>query len=369
MIKCLFLIANLEGGGAERVLVNLVNRMDKSKFDITVETIFQDGVHRKALDPSVSYISRKMVYFRGITKLLRFVPASVLYRAIVRGGPYDIVIAFMHGLPTHIVSGCPDPSVKKVTWIHNGDMENTSLFRSFPTYDAAVAALASFDAIIPVAESVAEAFEKKTGIHDSVRVCYNTNDVEAIVAKAREPVQMDCTRPVVCSVGRFTPDKGLERLIRISHRLHQEGWEHTLLLVGAGADYEKTKKLADDLGESVIFSGFDVNPYKYMRASDIFVCSSFIEGMCTASVEALILGVPSVSTDVSGAREILGRNNEYGIVTAMDDESLYEGLKSLLSDKEKRAYYAEKSEAARGKFSVEATVHRVEETLLELVRE
>ena len=367
MIKCLFLIGNLEGGGAERVLVNLVNNMDTSIFDITVETIFSDGVHRGELSPSVNYICRKAPYFKGITKILRFIPSSILYKWIVGKKHYDVVIAYMHGLPTHIISGCRDKTIKTVTWIHNGDMEHTSLFNSFPSYKSAIKALISFDRIVPVAQSIADALKEKTGISDNVTVCYNTNNVDKIVRLSDEPVELSLNHPIVCSVGRFTPDKGFERLIRISHRLHLEGYGHTLLLVGAGRDFEKTKRLASDLGEDVLFSGFDINPYKYMKASDLFVCSSFIEGMCTASVEAIILGKASVSTDVSGAREILGYNNEYGIVTKMDDESLYEGLKSMISDNAQRAYYTQQAKKNAHCFSVDSTVGAVERMLEEVV--
>lgn len=360
MIKCLFLIGNLEGGGAERVLVNLVNNMDTSKFDITVETIFSDGVHRDSLSPSVNYKCRKFPYFKGITKILRFVPASLLYKTIIGKTEYDVVIAYMHGLPTHIVSGCKDKRIKKVTWIHNGDMEQTTLFNSFPNYNSAIKALRKFDRIIPVAQSIADAFSKKTGINDNITVCYNTNNVDEILRLSSEPVELKAKRPIVCSVGRFTPDKGFERLIRISHRLHTEGNEHTLMLVGAGRDFEKTKHLADDLGEEVIFTGFDINPYKYIKASDAFVCSSFYEGMCTASIEAIILGKASVSTNVSGAKEILGFQDEYGIVTEMDDESLYQGMKKLISDESLRNHYSERALKNSSVFSVDATVSKVE---------
>ena len=363
MIKCLFLIGNLEGGGAERVLVNLVNNMDTSKFDITVETIFSDGVHRKELSPFVHYKCRKAPYFKGITKLFRFIPAPILYKWIVGKTHYDIVIAYMHGVPTHIISGCRDKSIKKVTWIHNGDMDHTSLFDSFPSYKSAIRALSSFDQIVPVAQSIADALKEKTGISDNVTVCYNTNNIAEIIRLSKEPVNLKCNKPVVCSVGRFTPDKGFERLINMSHRLHKEGYAHTLLLVGAGKDFEKTKKLASDLGEDVVFTGFDINPYKYMKASDLFVCSSFIEGMCTASVEALVLGRASISTDVSGAKEILGFNNEYGIVTKMDDDSPYEGLKKMISDPSLIKYYSKKALESSSKFSTESTVKSVEDLL------
>ena len=68
-----------------------------------------------------------------------------------------------------------------------------------------------------------------------------------------------------------------------------------------------------------------------MKASDLFICSSHFEGFSTVVSEAVILGVPVLTTNCTGAKEILGES-EYGLVTGKDDESLYEGLKKILID-------------------------------------
>ena len=61
--------------------------------------------------------------------------------------------------------------------------------------------------------------------------------------------------------------------------------------------------------------GYQTNPYKYLAKCDLFVCSSHSEGFSTAATEALIVGVPVCSVEVSGMREMLGENNEYGVIT------------------------------------------------------
>ena len=79
MIKVLFLTPNLGGGGAEKVLVNLVNNMDKSKFDITVETIFNGGVNADRLTPDVKYVCRKKKLFPGVTRVYACFSSKALY--------------------------------------------------------------------------------------------------------------------------------------------------------------------------------------------------------------------------------------------------------------------------------------------------
>ena len=95
----------------------------------------------------------------------------------------------------------------------------------------------------------------------------------------------------------------------------------------------------------------------------MYVCSSFSEGFSTAATEALIVGTPVCTVEVSGMKEMLGENNEWGIVTENDEEALYQGIKGLLDDPQLLAHYKEKA-AQRGKtFSTENTVRAVEEML------
>ena len=69
--KVLFLIPNLAHGGAEKVLVNLVNNIDKSKFDVTLQTLFDVGVNKKYLHDDVKYIAGCKVLVKGYTHLLK----------------------------------------------------------------------------------------------------------------------------------------------------------------------------------------------------------------------------------------------------------------------------------------------------------
>ena len=93
------------------------------------------------------------------------------------------------------------------------------------------------------------------------------------------------------------------------------------------------------------------------------------EGFSTAATEALIVGTPVITTPVAGMAEMLGTNGEYGIITEMSEESLYEGIKDLIQNPNKLRHY-KKQAAERGKFfSKENTVKAVEEMLIGLTDE
>ena len=92
----------------------------------------------------------------------------------------------------------------------------------------------------------------------------------------------------------------------------------------------------------------------------MYVCPSRSEGFSTAVSEALILGVPVVSTRVSGAEEMLGENDEYGIVCESSADGIYSALKRMLTTPSLRAHYAEQASKRREFFSPTRTVGDVE---------
>ena len=98
----------------------------------------------------------------------------------------------------------------------------------------------------------------------------------------------------------------------------------------------------------------------------MFVCSSYREGFSTAVTESLVVGTPVVSTLCSGAQELLGYNNEYGLIVENSEEGIYKGLKKLLEDKELLEYYKKKAAERGSFFSKEKTVEAVEKMLDEI---
>lgn len=364
MIRILFLINTLGGGGAERVLVNLVNNMDRSVYDITVETMFDDGVNRELLNRDIKYVSKKAPSPKGYAYLFRFIPASVLYRYFIGKRKYDIIVAFMHGAPVKVISGCRDNSVKKLSWLHNGKPATGTFFKFWFSKRSAFKAYKKCDKIVGVSQSVADAFSDYTGIKGNISVVYNTNDVNKIklLANSENPFKSDEDNIKIVSVGRISEEKGYDRLLNVCCRLKRENYHVDVTVVGSGRkEAELNEKIKNKSADKWFkLTGYQSNPYKYVSNSDVFVCSSYDEGLSTAVTEAVILGLPVVSTDVSGAKEILGENNEYGIVTENSEEALYEGLKKMIADKKLREYYAERSKERAAFFDTVATVKQAE---------
>ena len=123
-----------------------------------------------------------------------------------------------------------------------------------------------------------------------------------------------------------------------------------------------------NLQDSFTFLGFKDNPYKYISKCDMYICSSRREGFSTAVTEALILGLPTVSTNCSGAEELLGKNNEYGIVVENSEIGIYKGLKKMLDNPILMEYYRKMAFERGKKFSKKETLQRTEEMFNDLWR-
>ena len=367
MKSILFIIPNLMHGGAEKVLVNLINNLDKNKYDISLQTIFDVGVNKQNLSTSIKYKYGFKRLFRGSTTIFKLFSPKFLYKYLIKD-EYDIVVSYLEGPTARIISGCPYDS-KKISWIHIEMNDEEKFVLGFRNFEEARKCYSKFDEIICVSDTVKQTFLKTSGLSESnVDVLYNTNETNQIIEKSKETIDdivFDKNTVNICSVGKITGTKGYDRLARVHKKLINEGLNHHIYILGIGEDEEKINKYIKENGLQKTYTllGFRDNPYKYVSKCDLFVCSSLREGFSTAVTESLVVGTPVISTLCSGAQELLGYNNEYGLIVENSEEGIYEGIKKLLEDRELLAYYKEKAIERGSFFSKEKTVKAVEDMI------
>ena len=368
--KVLFLIHDLGQGGAEKVLVNLVNNLNHEQFDITVMTLFGGGINEKFLSGRIRYLTVYKKAIPGNSHLMKLLSPISLHRKYIKE-KYDIEISFLEGPAARVISGCRNPDTKLLCWIHGQKHTRRNAAWSFRSYSESEKCYKSFDRIITVSQDVKKDFISiYPHVFDPV-VLYNTNESERILELAREKTDAfedTCNEIKIVGVGKLTGIKGFDRLARIHKRLIEEKYPVHTYVLGEGTERELLESYLGDnnLSDSFTLVGYQLNPYKYVAKCDLFVCSSYSEGFSTAATEALIVGTPVCTVDVSGMKEMLGEHNEYGVVTENTEEALYQGIKSLLDDPDLLAHY-KKQAAERGKmFSKEKTVRAVEEMLLSI---
>lgn len=369
MIKILFFLETLEEGGAEKVLRDLVNHMDQTRFEITVQTVWPCDA-AKFLVPGIRY--RSMYASESKANRLRYraeAETGLAYRLHMKDD-YDIECAYLEMGPTKVLSASTNKKAKKLAWVHCDLTKAVGDPRAFAAKTAPW--YAKFDQIVCVSRRVKESFDELFEHRYESTVLYNVIDDEMIREKAGVPLLdgRKQNRFTVLSVGRLSPPKRFSRLLQAHKRLLDEGLRHDLWILGDGPQRPMLERYAADngLNASVWMPGFIENPYPYMREADLLACSSVYEGYSTFITEGLILGKPIVTTDVSGMRELLG-DSAYGLIVENDDEAFYRGLKRMLTEQELRDKYTKRAQARGVEFSAKRLTNKTENFFDRLIGE
>jgi len=368
-MRILFLITTLGHGGAEKVLVNLVNNLDRSMFDVTVQTLFDVGANKNNLLSHIRYKPGYHLYFRGNTLIMKCFSPRFLFRHLIKD-KYDIIVSFLEGPSARIVSGCTDNITKLISWIHIEQGNRKIASRSFRSCKEAEVCYNRFDRTVCVSESVKDDFTGIFPVSHPVGVIYNLNDIIQIKKLSQmQPTGITLYKGIrICSVGKIIEAKGFDRLVRIQKRLVSDGYLSCMYIIGCGNKINKLQRIVHKYGldEHFIFLGYHKNPYAYVSQCDFYVCSSRREGFSTAVSEALIIGLPVISTRCSGAEELLGKHNEFGLVVANDEEALYQGIRSWLSDPTLIEKYRKKAAKRGEKFMKDVSINAVQNLFKEM---
>lgn len=378
--KVLFLIESLSGGGAEKVLVTLLEHVDNSRFEVTLCCVSNTGkflgdlpntVHYRYILPSAVGLSAWATFWYKLKYKLVYdwLPPRWVYRFCIPKGN-DVEVAFAEGFATKLLGSSSNRKAKKVAWVHT-DLKNNpwTQNRIYRNLEEERGCYGQYDRIACVSGTAARAFESVYGTPAPVSVLYNPVDAVEIRNLALKECAVNWISPKdtirLVSLGRLVPQKGYDRLIRVCGRLRREGYGFELAILGEGEARGQLEKMIsqEDLFDCVRLPGFLPNPYPFVASADWFVCSSRSEGYSTAVTEALILGIPVLTTACSGMHELIGESG-CGLITENDEEALFTGLKSVLDNRESLADTKKKA-AMRGQdFSLDATMKAIADMLL-----
>lgn len=220
MIRVLFLIHDLGQGGAEKVLVNLVNNMDRKKFDISVIALFGGGVNEQFLAPDIHYRAVFPREIPGNSKLMKLLTPKQLHKLCVKD-KYDIEISYLEGPSARVISGCRNANTKLVSWIHSKQYAMKNLSKPFRNSKEAYNCYTRFNKTICVSQGICEDFCQITDLYDTCEVLYNTVESNVILRGAREEVSkiQEEEKIRLIAVGTLKEVKGFDRLLSIIKRL------------------------------------------------------------------------------------------------------------------------------------------------------
>lgn len=347
----LFVVDNLKMGGVTKVLGNLLNRLDYSLYDVDLLILhyYEDmkfkypssvkiitaGNDLNLIDENIGKLLKEKNVIKIIKKaLFAFsIKTGIIKKKILNNRKkalnkkYDIEIAFGDGFP-YLYTAYGDAK-KKIAWMHSDVLVKDYSARY---YNRMKKAIQSMNACVAVSEKVGESYIKKYSANN-VNVIQNVIDDDEIIKKSNlltQDIKFDKKQLNFISVGRLDYSKNYEMMLKNAIKLKNEGFNFKVYIIGDGEEKEKLEKIIieNNMEDVFILCGRRDNPYSYVKNADMFLLSSRYEGLPTVIIEALILHVPCLSTDVAGVKQIL--NGKGGIIAKNDDEDFYIKWKNIL---------------------------------------
>ena len=363
--KVIFISQALWIGGIETALVNLLNRFDYDKYDVTC-LIVQNSLEMAERitpkcrlivadrDSTVSFdkpykFSRlfgliqkpqnasklRLIIWRVLQFLFRALELRLYSHYIkkqLRNEHFDTAIIYTNRVSEIAVRALE--ADKFITFFHHG-----SFHREY--HD--VWGYKHSRSIVTVSDSIKSQFAQALPKYaDKLTVIPNITDVEVIRRKSAETSVEYPDGFNIVSCGRLDPVKGFDLAIGACKLLLDKGINdfHWYIIGGGPIEAELKKAAADSgAGEHIVFHGMQQNPYPYMANADLFVQPSRFEGYSLSIMEALALSLPIVATKAAAGEQITDGVN--GVLCDTSAESIAEAVKNLYIGKDEANKYRE----------------------------
>lgn len=372
MKRILFVIDSLNCAGAEKSLISLLNLIDYSKYNVDLQLFGYGGVLERLLPKDVNLLSpldytkfssenlKNLFTEIKDVKTMRMLIARLKFSTNIRikkrdniektrifwgligrfieknSTYYDIAISYSQGIPTFYVAEKINAN-KKIAWV-NTDYRLNSKEKIFQEryYNL-------YKNIIIVSDSSKEIFlETFPKYKEKTKVIYDINNYDFI--KKMSLVNEEYIEKLnqfkgikIITLARLTEEKRLDRVLNAAKRLKDTNIHFKWLILGEGKLENKLKLeiKKKNLKENIILLGLKINPYSYIKACDIYVQTSDLEGFGLAIAEARMLNKPVVTTRFDAVfNQMIHEKN--GLVVDMNSEAVFNGIMRLINDESLR---------------------------------
>lgn len=372
MKRILFVIDSLNCAGAEKSLISLLNLIDYSKYNVDLQLFGYGGVLESLLPKDVNLLSpldytkfssenlKNLFTEIKDVKTMRMLIARLKFSTNIRikksdniektrifwgligrfieknSTYYDIAISYSQGIPTFYVAEKINAN-KKIAWV-NTDYRLNSKEKTFQEryYNL-------YKNIIIVSDSSKEIFlETFPKYKEKTKVIYDINNYDFI--KKMSLVNEEYIEKLnqfkgikIITLARLTEEKRLDRVLNAAKRLKDTNIHFKWLILGEGKLENKLKLeiKKKNLKENIILLGLKVNPYPYIKACDIYVQTSDLEGFGLAIAEARMLNKPVVTTRFDAVfNQMIHEKN--GLVVDMNSDAVFNGIMRLINDESLR---------------------------------
>lgn len=345
------LLPSLSGGGAEKVLLNLSREICSKGRDLDLILLSESGPYADRIPKEANVISfHSERAITSIPELVRYLsnnePDALLTSLQV---PNIVAILSKH------ISNSDTKIAVRVANVNSMSKNSSIKGKIIPYLVKSIYPYA--DSVIAISGDVKDDVIKYNVPKENISIIYNPSFSERIIRLREKTPEhhglFEDEIPVVLGVGRLTPQKDFQTLIRAFSIVSKEV-NAKLVILGEGEKKEELVGLTEelDISDSVTFAGFVDNPYSYMYRSSVFVLPSLYEGFPNVLVEALACQCPIVATDCpGGSREILSDSTFGELVATQSPEELAERITMILTGD--ITYDGEKLENRAREFNIE----------------
>lgn len=367
-IKILFVLDCLKGGGAQRAFVNIINGLDKDKYNIELGLVKNEGEFKDLISENIKIhdlncTSARFALFKLRNLIIKCKP-DILFSTLTYINELCYLVRKLMNHPPPIMVRCANYQTIEMN-------KESILVRLLAknTYR-------SSDAVIALTEAMKRDLVDNFTVQ-AAKVCVIPNmvDIEYIKKLSNEPVveggiMGNRATPLITALGRLEEQKGMQYLIR-GFALLRKKHRARLMIIGQGSLQNSLVKDIERFGleQDVFLAGFKINPYKYIARSDIFVLPSLWEGFPNALIEAMACRVPVVASDcLSGPSEILTPGINGILVSPGKPEELNEALIEMVENEKLRRSLAEAGYESVKEYSNEKIILKYEEEINKLYK-
>lgn len=351
MKRHIFFIGTLCNGGAERVVSILAGHMAKQGMDVEILTYYDRPVSYE-LDSGVKLTAVETMtgsgnkiknllairkYFKKHAKVVIsfLAPFNIMAIAANFGSGVPIIVADRND-PTKVPSNTVLRKVRDILYrFATGVVVQTQKNKAY----------------------FSQAVQKKS------RVIYNPIDLKEYAGIA---LKTEKEKKIV-TAGRLMPQKNQKMMIRAFADVYAKHPDYQLVIYGEGPSRQELETLIKELGmeDGIMLPGNMSDIHEHLKSAEIFVLSSDYEGMPNALIEAMCLGLPCISTKVSGATDLI-KDHENGILTDLDSR---EQLKAAMLELTENKELAKKLAANASKLNEELEVSKIMQQWIQFIKE
>jgi len=263
---------------------------------------------------------------------LRIYGSATFNKAIQYTGYHPAIIRLFQEMPS-----------KRAIWVHN-DMNKEIKERKIKSYLIYKSAYTNYDKVVGVSQIAIDSAISISGRKDNTCIIYNPFDQERVLQLSKEDFKFDSytvsnfeeedIKTILKSkydkfinLARFSKEKGQQRLIDAFNEYYKNHPKTYLFIVGGhGPLFEELMDYTEKLEckDNVVFIRSLSNPFSLLKQMNLFILSSFYEGLGLVLLEANVLDIPSFSTDIAGPRELMIEH--HGCLVEDSQEGLYQGM-------------------------------------------